>query len=179
LINILKDSSAKTNDATMHVPTSKSPPWANAHGSANPPAPKIALTVFTMAAFSPDSSAADARVVVDQPLLRRRGVVDDDDTAHPSIAESDALRPPRRTLRVRLVVAAVTPLAVIVTGIAFADDVNKPRRTARVRPLVSTFFFVGARARETGAVFVGARTAARVIFSVAAQPFVSSASGSE
>jgi hypothetical protein len=150
----------------MHVPTSKSPPWANAHGSANPPAPKIALTVFTMAAFSPDSSAADARVVVDQPLLRRRGVIDDDDTAHPSIAESDAFRPPRRTLRVRLVVAAVTPsLAVIVTGIAFTDDVNKPRRTVRGRPLVSTFLVVLAvvGARETG-VFVGARTAARVMF---------------
>mmetsp|Transcript_6590 Transcript_6590/g.26488 ORF Transcript_6590/g.26488 Transcript_6590/m.26488 type:complete len:169 (+) Transcript_6590:2271-2777(+) len=48
----------------MHVPTSAIPPCANAHGSANPPAPKIAFTVFTIAAFSPLASLADAKVRV-------------------------------------------------------------------------------------------------------------------
>mmetsp|Transcript_31304 Transcript_31304/g.50314 ORF Transcript_31304/g.50314 Transcript_31304/m.50314 type:complete len:234 (+) Transcript_31304:1214-1915(+) len=76
LTSILSASSAKTHEKARHVDTSKVPPCANAHGSANPPAPKMALIVLIIAALSPVSppftwagtdEAAAAVVTIDCP----------------------------------------------------------------------------------------------------------------
>ena len=56
--SILSASSAKTYEASRHADTSATPPCANAQGREKPPAPKMALTVFTTAAVSPVSAGA-------------------------------------------------------------------------------------------------------------------------
>ena len=62
--SILRVSSANASDVNKHAVTKTLPPLANAQGKANPPAPKMDFTVFTMAVPSPVSSTSPPSAVV-------------------------------------------------------------------------------------------------------------------
>jgi len=62
-------SNDNTKDDNKHAVTKTEPPCANAHGKANPPAPKIALIVFMTAAFSPEASAVAVAFVTVEIIL--------------------------------------------------------------------------------------------------------------